>query len=124
MTLENAYHLLLDQSDLDEAMSELASASQTTLPPAPVVEHFTIRFLAQPPKQIGSGKETIGNYLQAFVTPEIAQVFCPGANTFASPTSTAERYRRVYAARIPGGVPLREHVLEDALLCFSPSAER
>ena len=30
MTLENAYHLLLDQSDLDEAMSELASASQTT----------------------------------------------------------------------------------------------
>jgi hypothetical protein len=88
------------------------------LPPAPVVEHFTIRFLAQPPKQIGSGKETIGNYLQAFVTPEIAQVFCPGANTFASPTSTAERYRRLYAARIPGGVPLREHVLEDALLCF------
>jgi hypothetical protein len=61
------------------------------LPPAPVVEHFTIRFLAQPPKQIGSGKETIGNYLQAFVIPEIAQVFCPGANTFASPTSTPER---------------------------------
>ena len=27
-------------------------------------------------------KETIANYLQPFVTPEIAQVFCPAANTF------------------------------------------
>jgi hypothetical protein len=27
-------------------------------------------------------KETIANYLQAFVTPDIAQVFCPATNTF------------------------------------------
>ena len=27
-------------------------------------------------------KETIANYLQPFITPEIAQVFCPAANTF------------------------------------------
>ena len=27
-------------------------------------------------------KETIANYLQAFITPDIAQVFCPAANTF------------------------------------------
>ena len=30
VTLENAYHLLLNQNDLDEAMSELASGHQTT----------------------------------------------------------------------------------------------
>jgi hypothetical protein len=40
------------------------------------------RFLNQPPEQIGGVKETIANYLQAFVTPDIAQVFCPAANTF------------------------------------------
>ena len=27
-------------------------------------------------------RETIANYLQPFITPAIAQVFCPGANTF------------------------------------------
>src|SRR4029077_9617778 len=35
-----------------------------------------------PPEQIGGVKETIANYLQAFVTPDIAQVFCPATNTF------------------------------------------
>jgi hypothetical protein len=27
-------------------------------------------------------KETIANYLHAFITPEIAQIFCPGTDTF------------------------------------------
>jgi len=81
VTLENAYHLLLDQSDLDEAMTDLASSLQTKRR-GELVAHFTNRFLAQPPEQIGGVKETIANYLQAFVTPEIAQVFCPAANTF------------------------------------------
>lgn len=67
-----------------------------------MVEHFTNRFLAQTSEQIGSGKETIGNYLQAFVTPEIAQVFCPGANTFASPTSTPE----IIDVSMPQGFPV------------------
>ena len=35
------------------------------------------------PKGSAGGRwQTIANYLQAFITPEIAQVFCPGANTF------------------------------------------
>lgn len=80
-TLENAYHLLLDQGDLDEAMSDLASGHQTARR-RELMEHFTNRFLSQPPEQIGGVKETIANYLQPFITPEIAQVFCPGANTF------------------------------------------
>ncbi|MEI9898138.1 MAG: hypothetical protein WDN28_30855 [Chthoniobacter sp.] len=81
VTLENAYHLLLDQSDLDEAMTDLASSQQTARR-RELVAHFTNRFLSQPPEQIGGVKETIANYLQAFVTPDIAQVFCPAANTF------------------------------------------
>jgi hypothetical protein len=60
VTLENAYDLLIDERDLQEAN----------------------RFLNQPPEQIGGVKETIANYLQAYVTPDIAQVFCPAASTF------------------------------------------
>ena len=81
VTLENAYHLLLDQGDLDEAMTDLASGHQTPRR-RELLEHFTNRFLSQPPEQIGGVKETIANYLQAFITPDIAQVFCPAANTF------------------------------------------
>ena len=81
VTLENVYHLLLDQGDLDEAMTDLASSHQTPRR-RELSEHFTNRFLSQPSEQIGGVKETIANYLQAFITPDIAQVFCPAANTF------------------------------------------
>jgi hypothetical protein len=81
LTLENAYHLLLDQGDLDEALTDLGSGHQISRR-RELSEHFTNRFLSQPPEQIGGVKETIANYLQAFITPDIAQVFCPAANTF------------------------------------------
>ncbi|MBA3831132.1 MAG: type IV secretory system conjugative DNA transfer family protein [Chthoniobacterales bacterium] len=81
VTLENAYHLLLDQGDLAEAMTDLAS-SHPTMRRRELAEHFSNRFLSQPPEQIGGVKETIANYLQAFITPDIAQIFCPGHNTF------------------------------------------
>ena len=81
VTLENAYHLLLDQSDLDEAMTDLASTLQT-IRRRELAEHFANRFLSQPPEQIGGVKETIANYLQPFITPEIAQVFCAAGNSF------------------------------------------
>ncbi len=81
VTLENAYHLLLDQTDLDEAMTDLASSRQT-MRRRELAEHFTNRFLSQPPEQIGGVKETIANYLQPFITPEIAQVFCAAGNSF------------------------------------------
>jgi type IV secretory pathway TraG/TraD family ATPase VirD4 len=81
VTLENAYHLLLDQSDLDEAMTDLASSHQT-MRRRELAEHFANRFLSQPSEQIGGVKETIANYLQPFITSEIAQVFCAAGNSF------------------------------------------
>jgi type IV secretory pathway TraG/TraD family ATPase VirD4 len=81
VTLENAYHLLLDQSDLDEAMTDLASGYQT-IRRRELADHFANRFLSQPPEQISGVKETIANYLQPFITPEIAQVFCSARNSF------------------------------------------
>ena len=40
------------------------------------------RYRKQPPEQMGGVKETIGNYLQFFLTPDIAQVFCVKEDTF------------------------------------------
>lgn len=81
VTLENAYHLLIDERDLQEALDDLTAGA-----PSParheLISHFRNRFINQPPEQIGGVKETIANYLQAFVTQDIAQVFCPAANTF------------------------------------------
>lgn len=62
-------------------MTDLASSHQTPRR-RELAEHFSNRFLSQPPEQIGGVKKTIANYLQAFITPDIAQVFCPGHSSF------------------------------------------
>jgi type IV secretory pathway TraG/TraD family ATPase VirD4 len=36
----------------------------------------------QPPEQIGGVRETTGNYLQYFLTPEVADIFCTKTSTF------------------------------------------
>ncbi len=47
-----------------------------------VYGHFANRFLNQPEEQHGGVRETIGNYLQYFLTPEVAEVFCTEESTF------------------------------------------
>lgn len=81
VTLENAYSLLLDEADMKEALSDLLNGYPTERRNG-LYDHFKNRFLNQPPEQIGGVKETIANYLQYFLTPEISQVFCPSENTF------------------------------------------
>ncbi len=81
VTLENAYSLLLDEKDMNEALSDLLGGYATERRNA-LYDHFKNRFLNQPPEQIGGVKETIANYLQHFLSPEITQVFCPRENTF------------------------------------------
>lgn len=81
VTLENVYHLLLNHSDMEEALDDLANAESTERRRL-LGEHFHHRFLSQPPEQIGGVKETIANYLQYFLTPDIAEVFSPTENTF------------------------------------------
>lgn len=60
--LDNVHSLLLNDEDLDEALLDLANR--------------------YPTEQLGGVKETIANYLQPFLTPEIVEVFCAGNNTF------------------------------------------
>ena len=81
VTLENAYSLLLDEKDMNEALNDLLDGYATERR-AVLYDHFKNRFLNQPAEQIGGVKETIANYLQHFLSPEITQVFCPSANTF------------------------------------------
>ncbi|MEO8352556.1 MAG: type IV secretion system DNA-binding domain-containing protein, partial [Chthoniobacteraceae bacterium] len=81
VTLENAHHLLLDEKDMQEALDDLTNLYPTERR-RELVDHFRNRFLTQPPEQIGGVKETIANYLQYFLTPDVAEVFCPAENTF------------------------------------------
>jgi type IV secretory pathway TraG/TraD family ATPase VirD4 len=81
VNFENTYRLLLNGKDMEETLQDLRGL-ESTPERCELIEHFENRFLAQPPEQLGGVKETIGNYLQAFVTPEIAEVFCAAGNTF------------------------------------------
>ncbi len=81
VTLENAHELLLNQDELEDAIAELLDGYPTERRRV-LVEHLQHRYLNQPPEQMGGVKETIANYLHSFLMPDIAQVFCPGKNTF------------------------------------------
>lgn len=81
VTLLDAFELLSNRDLLEETTEDLADLLET--PRRAVVRaHFLNRFLNQPEEQLGGVRETIGNYLQYFLTPEIAEVFCTGESTF------------------------------------------
>jgi hypothetical protein len=81
VTLLGAAELLSNRSRLE---GELENLSFLTPFPRRVAlqEHFTNRLLNQPEEQLGGVRETTANYLQYFLTPEIAEVFCAETNTF------------------------------------------
>jgi len=81
VTLENAYHLLSDPKDMEEAIKDLTDRYPTERR-RELIDHFRNRFLSQPSEQLGGVRETIANYLQYFLTPEMTQVFCAPENTF------------------------------------------
>ncbi len=81
VTMLNAFELLSDRDLLEEEMENLERLHETPHRAA-VYAHFANRFLNQPEEQHGGVRETIGNYLQYFLTPEVAEVFCTGESTF------------------------------------------
>jgi type IV secretory pathway TraG/TraD family ATPase VirD4 len=81
VTLENVLNLLLEVKDMNEALEVISQSVQTPRRSA-LYDHFLNRYQNQPPEQLGGVRETIGNYLQYFLTPDIAEVFCAGENTF------------------------------------------
>jgi len=81
VTLLGAFELLSDRELLEEEMENLESLLETPRREA-VYAHFANRFLNQPDEQSGGVRETISNYLQYFLTPEVAEVFCSEESTF------------------------------------------
>lgn len=81
VTLLAAFELLSDSDLLGEEMTNLSHLLETPRRVA-LLSHFTNRFLDQPDEQFGGVRETVGNYLQYFLTPEVAEVFCTEESTF------------------------------------------
>src|SRR5213083_476871 len=81
VTLLGAFELLSDRDRLEEEMENLDRLLETPRRTA-IHAHFANRLLTQPDEQLGGVRETIGNYLQNFLTPEVAEVFCTEKSTF------------------------------------------
>lgn len=81
VTILGAFELLSNRDLLEETNEDLGELLETPRRAA-VRAHFLNRFLNQPDEQLGGVRETIGNYLQYFLTPEVAEVFCTGESTF------------------------------------------
>jgi hypothetical protein len=83
VTLLGAFELLSNKGKLEEELENLAALDLQTPRRTGLQDHFKNRFLNQPAEQLGGVRETIGNYLQYFLTPEVAEVFCTKKSTFA-----------------------------------------
>jgi hypothetical protein len=82
VTLSGAFQLLSSKKKLEEELENLAALDVQTPRRIVIQDHFKNRFLIQPAEQLGGVRETIGNYLQYFLTPEVAEVFCTKKCTF------------------------------------------
>ena len=81
VSLQNIRNFLLEEKAMDMVLKEL----KTDFPTArdnQLKDHFEQRYRGQPAEQMGGVKETISNYLQFFLTPDIAQIFCSSGNSF------------------------------------------
>ena len=85
VTLLRAFELLSNKGKLDEELENLADLDLQTPRRRVLHDHFINRFLNQPGEQLGGVRETIGNYLQYFLTPEVAEIFCVEKSTFKFP---------------------------------------
>ena len=81
VTLVGVHELLSDQKAIHQTLIDLSELTQTPRRQA-IAAHFNNRYLSQPEEQIGGVRETIGNFLQYFLTPQIAEIFCDTTSTF------------------------------------------
>ena len=82
VTLSGTFALLSNKLLLEEELKNLGDMNVITPERQALLDHFKNRFLNQPEEQLGGVRETIGNYLQYFLTPEVTEVFCARKSTF------------------------------------------
>jgi type IV secretory pathway TraG/TraD family ATPase VirD4 len=81
VTLPNVRHFLLDDTIMDQVLKEVKTDYPTERDET-LIKHFLTRYRGQPVEQMGGVKETISNYLQFFLTPDVVEVFSDFKNSF------------------------------------------
>ncbi len=79
VTLDQVYDAIcssIRMSSLREALEKLASSDQPASVAAKLEHQYLADFMAQPPEQRSGTVFTVANYLRAYISPDIAQVFC------------------------------------------------
>lgn len=80
VTIPNIHRLLLNKEDGQAAIEELANYGDQRS--KDLLAAFR-SYLEQPPEQLGGVEGTISNYLDFFMHPEIAEVFCANEPSFS-----------------------------------------
>ncbi len=80
VTIPNVHRLLLNKGDGQTVMEELVNLGDQRS--KDLLAAFR-GYLEQPPEQLGGVEGTISNYLDFFMHPEIAEVFCANEPSFA-----------------------------------------
>lgn len=80
VTIPNVHRLLLNKEDGQAVMEELTNRGDQRS--ADLLAAFR-SYLEQPPEQLGGVQGTLSTYLEFFLNPEIAEVFCANDPTFS-----------------------------------------
>ncbi len=80
VTIPNIHRLLLQKAEANETLSVLSKRSDQRS--RDLMNAFQ-DYLGQPPEQLGGVQGTLSTYLEFFLNPEIAEVFCAAEPTFS-----------------------------------------
>jgi hypothetical protein len=81
VTIPNIHRLLLNEADANAAIETLMNKGDQRS--HELVVAFRDGFFGQPPEQLGGVQGTLSTYLEFFINPEIAEVFCANEPTFS-----------------------------------------
>ena len=81
VTIPNIHRLLLNEEDANAAIEALMNKGDQRS--HELVVALRDGFFGQPPEQLGGVQGTLSTYLEFFINPEIAEVFCANEPTFS-----------------------------------------
>lgn len=82
VTVPNCAEVIANITSFKEMGTSLETLAKTRPEVQPLVTFF-FEFIKQPPEQLGGVRSTVFNYLQPFMAPDIAQIFCAEKPSFS-----------------------------------------